>query len=79
MNSFRLLLSGVLMISATGVFGQGAKNIRINEVLTNNTANIQDEYGQREAWIELENTSFTTYTWYFTATRILPRASCTSH
>ena len=61
MNSFRLLLSGLLMFSATGGFGQGAKNIRINEVLTNNTANIQDEYGQREAWIELENTSFTTY------------------
>ena len=72
MNSFRLLLSGVLMISATGVFGQGAKNIRINEVLTNNTANIQDEYGQREAWIELENTSFTTYNirgMYFTTDR----------
>jgi Na+-transporting methylmalonyl-CoA/oxaloacetate decarboxylase gamma subunit len=43
------------------VFGQGAKNIVINEVLTNNTASIQDEYGRREAWIELENTSFTTY------------------
>ena len=72
MNKIRLLLSGVLMISATGVFGQGAKNIRINEVLTNNTANIQDEYGQREAWIELENTSFTTYNirgMYFTTDR----------
>ena len=72
MNSFRLLLSGLLMFSATGVFGQGAKNIRINEVLTNNTANIQDEYGQREAWIELENTSFTTYNirgMYFTTDR----------
>ena len=61
MYSIRLLLSGVLMFSATGVFGQGAKNICINEVLTNNTASIQDEFGQREAWIELENTSFTTY------------------
>ena len=61
MNKFRLLLGGVLMMSASAVMAQGAKNIRINEVLTNNTANIQDEYGQREAWIELENTSFTTY------------------
>ena len=60
------------MVSATGVFGQGAKNIRINEVLTNNTANIEDEYGQREAWIEVENTSFTTYNirgMYFTTDR----------
>lgn len=61
MNRFRLLLSGLLLLSATTMFGQGAKNIRLNEVLTNNTASIQDEYGQREAWIELENTSFTTY------------------
>ena len=61
MNSFRLLLSGILLASASAVMAQGAKNIRINEVMTNNVASIQDEYGQREAWIELENTSFTTY------------------
>ena len=61
MNKFRLLLSGLLMVSASTVFGQGAKNIRINEVLTNNTASIVDEFGNREAWIEMENTSFTTY------------------
>ena len=30
-------------------------------MLTNNTTSIQDEFGRREAWIELENTSFTTY------------------
>ena len=72
MNKNTILLSGLLLLSATGVFGQGANNIRINEVLTNNTANIQDEYGQREAWIELENTSFTTYNirgMYFTTDR----------
>ena len=61
MNKFRLLLCGIMLTSASGVMAQGAKNIRINEVLTNNTASIQDEFGQREAWIELENTSFTTY------------------
>jgi Na+-transporting methylmalonyl-CoA/oxaloacetate decarboxylase gamma subunit len=43
------------------MMGQGARNIVISEVLTNNTASIQDEFGAREAWIELENTSFTTY------------------
>ena len=61
MNKIKVLLSGLLLTSTSAVFGQGANNIRINEVLTNNTASIQDEYGQREAWIELENTSFTTY------------------
>ena len=43
------------------MYGQGAKNIKINEVLTNNTANLQDEFGNRRAWIELANTSFSTY------------------
>jgi Na+-transporting methylmalonyl-CoA/oxaloacetate decarboxylase gamma subunit len=73
MNNFKkLLLSSVLLASTTAVMAQGAKNIRINEVLTNNTTSIQDEYGQREAWIELENTSFTTYNirgMYFTTDR----------
>ena len=61
MTQFRLLLSGLLLTSTMTMSGQGAKNIRINEVLTNNTASIVDEFGNREAWIELENTSFTTY------------------
>ena len=72
MNKIKILLSGLLMMSASTMFGQGAKNIRINEVLTNNTASIQDEFGHREAWIELENTSFTTYNvrgMYFTTDR----------
>ena len=72
MNKIRILLSGILLTSASAMMAQGAKNIRINEVLTNNTTSIQDEYGQREAWIELENTSFTTYNvrgMYFTTDR----------
>ena len=72
MNNFRLLLSGILLTSASAMFGQGANNIRINEVLTNNTASIVDEFGNREAWIEVENTSFTTYNirgMYFTTDR----------
>ena len=72
MNKIRVLLSGLLLVSASAVMAQGAKNIRLNEVVTNNTASIQDEFGQREAWIELENTSFTTYNirgMYFTTDR----------
>ncbi len=42
-------------------FGQGARNIKINEVLTKNKSGLQDEYGSREAWIELANTSYSTY------------------
>jgi len=72
MNKIKILFSGILLASTSGIMAQGAKNIRINEVLTNNTASIQDEYGQREAWIEVENTSFTTYNirgMYFTTDR----------
>ena len=61
MNKFKLLLCSMMLTSASAVMAQGAKNIRISEVLTNNTASIQDEFGQREAWIELENNSFTSY------------------
>ena len=50
-----------MLTGTTVVMAQGAKNIRLNEVLTNNTASIVDEFGQREAWIEMENVSFTTY------------------
>ena len=57
----KILLSGLMLVSVSAMMAQGAKNIRINEVLTNNTASIQDDYGQNHAWIELENTSFTTY------------------
>ena len=56
-----LLIGALLMSGASTMYGQGARNIVINEVLTNNTTSIQDEFGAREAWIELENTSFTTY------------------
>jgi Na+-transporting methylmalonyl-CoA/oxaloacetate decarboxylase gamma subunit len=72
MNKFGLICSVLLLAPCSTVLGQGAKNIVINEVLTNNTASIQDEYGEREAWIELENTSFTTYNirgMYFTTDR----------
>lgn len=72
MNKVRILLIGLLLEGTSTVMAQGAKNIRINEVLTNNTASIQDEYGNREAWIEMENTSFTTYNirgMYFTTDR----------
>lgn len=61
MNHLKLLLGSLLIVSSQTLFAQGAKNIQLSEVLTNNTASIQDEFGHREAWIELANTSFTTY------------------
>ena len=54
-------LLALFALTALDASAQGAKNIHINEVMTNNTASIKDEYGNNEAWIELCNSSFTTY------------------
>ena len=54
-------LLALFALTALEASTQGAKNIHINEVMTNNTASIEDEYGNNAAWIELCNSSFTTY------------------
>lgn len=61
MNKLKLTLASLFTVAVLPMFGQGAKNIRLNEVLTNNEASIVDEFGRRDAWIELENTSFSTF------------------
>jgi Na+-transporting methylmalonyl-CoA/oxaloacetate decarboxylase gamma subunit len=61
MRKLGILLCGMLMTSTSMMFAQGAKNIKINEVLTNNTASLQDEFGEHLPWVELANTSFSTY------------------
>ena len=55
------LLLAVLLLYGANAWSQGAKNIKINEVLTHNTASVQDGYGQHPAWIELANVSYSTY------------------
>ena len=59
MKRIKLLTVLLVMVSLT-MYGQGAKNIKINEVMTNNTASIVDEYGNHLAWIELANVSYST-------------------
>ncbi|MCR4602973.1 MAG: OadG family protein [Prevotella sp.] len=61
MNNLKLLLGTLLLTASQTMMAQGAKNIVISEVMTDNASSIVDEFGQREAWIELENTSFSTY------------------
>ena len=56
-----LFIIGYIIFISSGVFAQGAKNIKINEVLTINTQGIQDEFGEREPWIELVNSSYSSY------------------
>ena len=61
MNKFGLLLGTLFLAGASMTHAQVEQSIKINEVMTSNTSNLQDEYGQREAWIEIANVSFTTY------------------
>ncbi len=39
-------------------FGQGVLNVRINEVLVENSENIVDDYGKHGSWIELFNSGY---------------------
>lgn len=61
MNKFGFLLGMLLASFPSMMFGQMEKSIKLNEVMTDNTANMQDEYGQCGPWIELVNASHTTY------------------
>ncbi|MCH5311025.1 MAG: OadG family protein [Prevotella sp.] len=60
MNKIGLLLCSMLAAAAP-VSAQMHESIRLNEVMTNNTASLQDEYGHCGAWIEIANISHTTY------------------
>lgn len=59
MRKYFLMMA--MAFASTVMFAQGAKNIKINEVLTNNIASLQDDVGRRLPWLELANTSFSTY------------------
>lgn len=61
MNKFGLLLGALLVASPMAMHAQIEKSIKINEVMVSNSASLQDEYGQNEAWIEIANVSHTTY------------------
>lgn len=54
------ILIVLLMVVCGNTYGQGAKSLVINEVLTANTDGFQDDYGQHSAWIEIFNSSFAT-------------------
>ena len=60
MNKLKMFLFGLLL--ATGLASctrqDGTAKILINEVLTNNVTNFQDDYGIHSAWIEVFNKSY---------------------
>jgi hypothetical protein len=58
MKKYKLLLVILFSCIVTGAFAQNSNDMRLNEILVHNTGNIIDEYGQREGWIELFNSSY---------------------
>lgn len=60
MKKLGIILS-LLVVASLPAWSQGAKSIRITEVMTDNRTSIVDEYGKHKPWVELSNTSFTTY------------------
>ena len=51
----------MLLAGTSAMHAQMDASIKLNEVMTNNRASLQDEYGKREAWVEIENISHSTY------------------
>ncbi len=60
MKKLGLILS-MFVITYLPTWAQGAKSIRITEVMTDNRTSIIDEYGRHKPWVEISNSSFTTY------------------
>lgn len=52
-----LITAVILFVSVCTGFSQGVNEIKINEILVKNETNYEDDYGNREAWIELFNAS----------------------
>ena len=53
MNKFGLLLSVLLLAGTSDISAQMDASIKLNEVMTSNSASLQDEYGMRHAWLEI--------------------------
>lgn len=60
MKRIGLTLIAYAVIAVT-TCAQRAASIKINEVMTNNSQSIQDEFGNTGAWLEIANTSYSTY------------------
>ena len=55
-------LSGLFMLlTSQPVLAQLDASIKLNEVMTKNETGLIDEYGARNAWVEIANISHSTY------------------
>src|SRR5574344_1712339 len=57
----RIFGTFIALALCAGGFAQGTHSFKLSEVVVTNSQGLIDEYGQRSAWIEIENTSWGTY------------------
>ena len=58
MNKRIVIAVTALVLCVASGLAQGRKALRINEVMVTNESGVVDDYGQRQAWIELFNSNF---------------------
>lgn len=61
MNKFGFLLGLLIASTSLPIHAQMDASIKLNEVMTDNQSSLIDEYGTRNAWIEIANISHSTY------------------
>ncbi len=61
MKKFGFMLGLLLTIATQPMFAQMDASIKLNEVMTQNETSLIDEYGERQAWVEIANISHSTY------------------
>ena len=57
----KLLLGALVAVTSQTMMAQMDASIKLNEVMTVNEKSLIDEYGARNAWLEIANISFSTY------------------
>ncbi len=61
MKKFGFLLGSLLAFAFLPMMAQMDASIKLNEVMTTNETSLVDEYGARNAWVEIANISHSTY------------------
>ena len=56
----KIILTLIAVVAAFTASAQGRLDLRINEVMVENTSNYVDQYGKHSAWIEIFNASHST-------------------
>ena len=78
MKRFAFLLGSLLTLASQTMLAQMDASIKLNEVMTQNESSLIDEYGARNAWVEIANISHSTYNirgMYITTDRRFPMAT----